>query len=476
MRNYWAIAIVFATGFANAMSVDWSGTYRFEHLSIDSTSLDSPKLSKGYILNHLSLSPKIIAADGFNIVGRFDVLTDENFPESLAGQPLGRGPSRAGTGGSSTMDDAAVTSGRQGFTNLKVSQLYLNINQEYGAIVLGRAPLEFGMGMAHNAGTGAFDHWADTLDQVGYRFLIGNLSIMPIIGKPYDSSLGAGGDTTDVIWNFFYDNPEIQAQFGVFHQTRTAGVSVNDAPVEGLGGTGASLTGGWNTQNVNIFFARGFEGFNFKLEAGFVSGSTGVSTSGGDEVKMNGYGIAGEFNLIRPESKWSWSLLAGVASGDDPSTANYEGYHFDRNYDVAFLLFNHPLGKYDMLRSQIQRTPTRCGTTPCAVYATNESIDDEVLSNAYYISPRFTYQLNDLWGWTGSLTWASLQVDPDPAAGPTKDLGFELDTGLVYRPNERVQWVNEVGLLMPGKAFSGGSNNYGNKFTYGFSSKAAISF
>ncbi|MEZ0392337.1 MAG: hypothetical protein ACAH59_08990 [Pseudobdellovibrionaceae bacterium] len=469
---------------AQALSIDWSGTYRFEYTEVDKTSLDDPSLRKAYFLNHLSLSPKIIAADGVNIVGKFEILPNDQYPDSQAGQPFGRGPTKAGTT-SSTKDDSAVAGDKQGSSTLKVQQLYLTVNQEYGMLVAGRAPLDFGLGISHSAGNGAFDHWYSTRDMVGYKFLIGNFSFMPIMGKVYDQSVSQGEEAQDVIWHVDYTNPETESSIGVMHQSRTASPEANDAPASQYSSTGV-VAGRWNTQLISIYLARGFEDVKFKVEAGFESGSTGVQVgnTNTEEISLNGYGIAVELDFPNPQSRWHWNLKTGIASGDNPTTTNYEGFHFHRNYDVAFLLFNHPLGRYDIMRSYAQRGPdrTNCVTAPCAPYSTDTALDDESISNALYVSPKAVYNINDKWDWTNRITWAQLQTNPLANSNDAlnvdvaKDLGFEWDTGVVFRPHERIQWVNELGLLFPGAAWKAGSRDYGNSFTYGFSSKAAISF
>jgi hypothetical protein len=459
---------------AQALSIDWTGNYRLEYTEVDRTSLDDPKLRKSYILNHLTLSPKIIAADGFNIIGKFEVLPNDQYPDSQAGQAFGRGPNKAGAS-STSKDDSAVAGNKQGSTTLRVTQLYLNMNQEYGALVAGRAPLDFGLGMNHNAGNGPFDHWYETRDMLAYKFIIGNFSLMPILGKVSDYSVAQGQEVQDVIWNAEYNNPETESAIAIMHQTRTSSDSSNDAPA-GSFTNGATVTGRWNTQNIGIFLSRGFEDLKFKIEAGFESGNTGMSTNG-NEISLNGYGIALEVEVPQPQARWHYNFRAGIASGDNPTTTNYEGFHFNRNYDVAFLLFNHPLGRYDIFRSYVQRGPDRLHNTG-KPYATDEALDDETISNAIYVSPKAVYNINDKWDWTNVLTWAQLQTNPlaDQGVDVDKDLGFEWDTGVVYRPYEKVMWVNELGMLFPGSAWAGGSQNYGKGFTYGFASKAVISF
>lgn len=454
---------------AHALSIDWSGGYRFEFTEVERTSLGDPKLRKSYILNHLHLSPKIIAADGVNIVARFDVLPNQEYPDSHLGQRFGRGPS---TGVDA---DSNVGTDHQGATNLQVSQLYLNVNQEYGALLVGRAPKQFGLGMTHNAGLGEFDHWYDTHDMVGYKFVIGNLSLMPTLARVYDADAAAGQQVDDVIWDVQYNNPETESEFGLYHQTRTAGIGSND--LDGV--YAGTKTGGAKLQTVNVLFGRGFEAFKMKFEAGFASGKTGITDGTGNEIKVNGYGIATEMKFGRPENKAQWSLRAGIASGDDPGTTDYEGFHFNRNYDVAFLMFNHPVGRYDLFRTAEQRTPKNCTTPPCVpgtAAATDLAMDDEAISNVVYVSPKLSYSFSDKWVWNNSITFAQLQAQPLANIEVDKNVGFEWDTGLVYQPSERVKWVNEFGFLFPGAAFEGGTNAFDKKFTYGFSSKAAISF
>lgn len=463
---------------AQAISVDWSGVYRFEYTDIDNVKLGSPGARKTYFLNHLSLSPKIIAADGFNVVSKFEILPNQEYPDSYLGQPFGAGAwrgSRSNPQPNSSTESSVSSSMQRGY-DLQVSQLYLNINQEFGALLVGRAPLEFGLGMTHNSGSGAFDHWYDVRDMIAYKFFLfeGKLSITPIMGKVYDYSVAAGREATDQIWKIEYDNPDTKSAMGIFYQQRKAVKEANDSPAEALAGTGATVTGSYDVQTTNIYLYRGWDNFDFKLEAAFLSGSTGVSRADGEGVKMNGFGIANEMNYTA-SAKSLWSFRLGLATGDNPETANYEGFHFDRNYDVAMLLFNHPMGQADIFRTRLQRNTQLCSTPPCTLYATEESVDEETISNVFYISPKYVHTLSEKWDWTHALTWAQLQTAPFVGVDGSKDVGFEYDMGFVYKPNDKVRWVNELGLFSPGAAWKG-DGNYSQDFTYGFASKAAISF
>lgn len=441
---------------SSAVSIDWSGTYRFEAVTINSTTLGDPKEQKSYLLQNLTLSPKIIAVDGVNILGTFQFLSNPDYPGSQTGTFFGQRSANTGSN---------AVGRNQGSGSFDVRHLYLNINQEYGAIVVGRAPLQFGLGITYNAGLGAFDHWGDSSDMVGYKFLVGNLSFMPMLGKPYDFSVAQGRDITDAMLDLQYNNPETESTFGIFHSQRSAGPTSNDASNVLTGTTTVS----YSVKNTNLLLGRGWESFKFKLEAGFQEGNTGL-TSGGDEVKVNGYGIVAEFEFPRPQSKWDWKFKTGVVSGDNPQTKNFEGYALNRNYDLAFLMFNHPIGRYDLFTSLFQRQRP--------LKSNEEALDEEVVSNTIFFNPTFTYAFSDKWGWRNSLLYAQLQTNPSTVAGNdvSKDLGFEWDTAMVYRPHERILWINEVGLLFPGAAFKEGSVGRDSNFTWGFQSKASISF
>jgi hypothetical protein len=483
-----ASATLAASVSASAVSLDWSGAYRLEYTNISNTSLDSPSLHKEYILNSLTLSPKIIAADGVNIISRLQVLPNKNYPNSQVGQIFGNPSPNNGT--SSSTNDSGVAGNTETSVNLQVDQLYMNINQEFGALLVGRAPLDFGLGMTYSAGNGPFDHWFSTLDQIGYKMVLGNLSLMPIIGRSVDKDPGQGGSSTDMILTADYNNPETESEFALFYHIRQAGASVNDAPYYFAGGSNLAngnnsanydSTTRWSSQQTNIFIARGFENLKIKVEGGFTSGNTGIVRTGGGEVKLGGYGIATEVAYGKPDSRWAWNFRQGLASGDNPSSTNFEGFYFHRNYDIAFMLFNHPMGKYDLLRTYGQRGTQICtpaAKSSCPVLGTDQALDDETISNAIYFSPKLTYKMNDKWDWTSTLTWAEMQTNPlaDQNIDVDKNLGFELDSGFTFKPTEKIMWINELGLLFPGSAFQGGSQGFGKNFVYGFTSKAAISF
>lgn len=470
MKKILSLLIVLCSVHSYAMSIDWSGGYRIEYTSIPNTTLAESPGSKDYGLNYLYLQPKIIGSDGINIISRFDIFGNDlpAYKNSQLGSFWGGGLNRVGTTG----NGSNVTSQNSDSMGVRTSQLYLNVNQEYGSLVAGRAPIEFGMGITHNAGRGEFDHWIDTRDMVGYRFIVDNVSFMPILAKTYQQDFGLASTVSDQILVMEYDNKDIGAKAGVFHQTRRSSDSSNDGSLAGFPGSTGVLMGGFKSQTVNVFLERKWTSFEFRLEGSFLTGETGIQHTNGEEIKLNAYAIAAEMLFPANESKWEYGAKFGLVSGDDPMTSTYEGYQLDRNYDIAMLMFNHRMGQADILgHGPIHANDAASGLT------ISNSADDEALGNAMYLAPSFKYSWNEKFDWKNTLIYAQVATNANNLVDFKKDLGLELDTEFIYRPRERVTWSTGIGFLFPGNAWKAGSaNDFDNKFSYGLSTKAAITF
>ncbi len=472
-----SLGLMLAGSAASAMSIDWTGVYRVEFNQISRPSLGSPQDTKYYGLNYLSLSPKIIAADGINIISKFDVLGDQGaYSNSQTGQIWGSNSNVGTSSGTSS-----INSRNQGASNLKVSQLYLNVNQEYGALIVGRAPFHFGLGMTYNSGEGLFDHWYQTRDMVAYKFIVGDWSFMPMSARTYSRDASLGNSVNELAIQVMYENKDTRSMLGVLQATRKGANTVNDAmsvapgTANPLGPDVANTpVGDLNTQRTNFFFGRDWDSFGFRFEAGFESGETGFQTTtaaGAQGVSVTAYGLAADFYFPHGESKWDYKIRTGFATGDNPDTPAYEGFQFDPNYDVGLLLFNHRLGKKDFL------TTNRMKDNTLTDY---NSLDDESVGNTIFIAPSITYSWNDRLDLRNTFVYAELLNRQKNSVDAKKDLGVEWDIELIYKPVEKIQWINQVGFLLPGAAWKNGSDptngSFDNGFTYGFVSKAAISF
>ena len=308
MKKMSSLLIILFSVMSHSMSIDWTGGYRIEYTDIDKPTLADPSGKKAYGLNYLYLQPKIIGSDGINIISRFDIFGNEipAYRNSQLGSFWGNGLSRSASSG----NGSNVTSQTSDSMGIRVSQLYLNVNQEYGSLVAGRAPIEFGIGITHNSGKNAFDHWLDTKDMVGYKFIVDNVSFMPILAKTYQNDFGLANSISDQIFVLEYDNKDIGAKAGVFHQTRKSSNGSNDVTLAGYPGSTTNIIGGFKSQTVNVYLERKWVPFEFRLEGSFLTGETGVTVSNGDEIKLNAYAVAVELLFPANETKWEFMMLS----------------------------------------------------------------------------------------------------------------------------------------------------------------------
>jgi hypothetical protein len=465
---------------ARAADMSWSGYYRFEGTRVHGPEMDSNGRDKAYMLQHLVLSPKIVAADGLTVYGRFDIFNNAIYGQNnQLGEFLGDGthaafgPRDPGNGSTTNAGNSNVLSRAEKSGMLAITSLYAVWNQEFGSLVVGRVPIQFGLGVVHNAGNGMFDHYFESKDIVGYKVVMGNLMVMPMYGKVSEGDIGYGDDVMDYMVHVQYDNPETDLSLGVFFEERVSTIAGNDAPISAnatlpFGGPGSTQTGGYKTSLWSVYSKQRVHDFTIAVEGDFFSGDSGVTAATGQSVSINSFGVAAEIGYKPEDSRWASVLKVGMATGDDPGTVDvFEGFAFSRNYDVAFLLFNHPLGRFDVLRTgQVRDTSVTASSQP----------DTEALSNAIYIAPNIEFRWRDNLSLNGTLAYAMLNKDPIAFGNTAKDLGYEIDMGVTYKPYDRLTWKTQVGFLIPGDAWRGGYNGYENRLPYGVETKAAISF
>ncbi|OFZ18433.1 MAG: hypothetical protein A2Z20_04435 [Bdellovibrionales bacterium RBG_16_40_8] len=469
-----AITLLMALSIASTALADleWSGLYRAEGNSIVCPAFgDGLCKRKEYATHILMLRPKIVAADGFIINAQLNIFNSDKYNQ--LGAYFGDG---LGSGASTSINDSSTVSENQKSEDIKVTQFYLTHKQENAALVVGRVPLQFGLGMTYNAGNGLFDHYSDTRDLVGYKITMGNFFLMPSYAKIHEGNLSGYDDTTEINFQLQYENPEIDATMGVFYQNRHSSQAGNDTPPEAVGGLTAN--GQYNSKNFNIFYKKETDNYFVGFELAQQGGSTGVNN-----ISLSGFGAALEYEFHPKEHKNIYGVKAGMATGDNPKTTKeYEGFIFDRNYDVAMLLFNHGLGQADLLHTKLLGR-TDLQDSPAPDYNTttvNGEPDVEAISNVTYLSPYFKRKWSDRWSMTGALTIAWLNDDTVTVGGTdyttSTDLGYEIDLSINYNISEKITWLNQLGYFSPGDAWKAGNNNFSTGSIFGFVTKAAVSF
>ncbi len=468
MRFFLLVILSFTSSMTWSADLNWSGLYRVEGIQVEKADLAGDRTS--YVLHHFILKPNIQAADDVRIDGKFDILNQPttNFAygnqvgEFLGGNPVADPANATNTGNSDTLRESAAPS----FVSL--SELYMTWSHEFGRFIVGRVPKHFGLGISHNAGKGDFDHWFDNHDAVSYQFHMGNIFARLIYAKKNEGAINSEDDVNEYAAHVGYENPETDLKLGVYYEVKVAA----DGIEEGAGTTtifGADPTQTWDAYNHEWWniFAQGTDGnLEYGIEIAFVKGDSGAFTANNEEVKFEGFGIATEFAYNWNEN-FEITLHSGLASGDDKNTANkFEGFLFDRNYDVAMLLFNHVLG---------QGTASLFNTdiTDRGDYT---NVDTESIGNAVYIAPGAVYRASDTWSFDTRFIYAQLNDDP-LGTDVAEDLGFEWDIGVTYKPHDRFLLRGQAAYLFTGDAFKYGSAlDQANESTYGLSLKAVVNF
>ncbi|MCB0394969.1 MAG: hypothetical protein KDD25_10435, partial [Bdellovibrionales bacterium] len=67
------LALLLMSQLTQASDVAWSGRYNFEGVLLQGPELRG-ETERSYLQHHLILKPKIVATDGVNIYGRFDIM------------------------------------------------------------------------------------------------------------------------------------------------------------------------------------------------------------------------------------------------------------------------------------------------------------------------------------------------------------------------------------------------------------------
>ena len=443
--------------------LNWSGQYRFEVFSLVKPDLQDG--DKSYILHHLALKPNIIAADGLKIQGRFDLFNNKD-------HSLGFGDFLGGSTSSSPVLSA---------NSFQVTSLYLQWVNEYGVLLLGRAPFNFGLGMSYNNGEGEFAHGLDVLDMVGYKVVMGHMSITPFIvkgprwstqsyyetprGEQVDGNPYGASDPLNLYGNLGfmlhvqYDNPNTDLNVGLLY-TNKSSVDRGRGLIPGeerRPGRGKQIGG----NQFNLFVEKHTGQFEVGVEAAFLNGNMEEGQPGNVRpVELGGFGIAGEIGW-KPGGRFEFFTDLGYATGDDLGTpGKYEGFLFDKNYDVGMLLFNHFLGRFDVLQT---------GNDPRAAL---NLADVEWVTNTIYVKPGLRWKVSgDKWVAKTSVLYAVLEKSNDNFG---KNLGIEWDASMTYRPHEHLTWVSGVGLFFPGSAFE--RDQAGSKMAFGLETKLAVQF
>lgn len=519
-----------------AQSLDFSahGYYRNRAVGYQDTDLQTTNNSIAYDNNRLGfvsynqmrlrITPNLKLNDNISIQTELDFLDNVLYGSSDTRELNVLSP----IVGTLTMPAGAgsfwMTGGTAGdHQSINVRRVWTDILTPIGKFRLGRQPSHWGLGIFQNDGRGVNADFGDTVDRVLYIFqtdaadagtITGGLLWDIALEAQRDQRIGFGDtvrelampgnsrDTQQYGAMVMFDRPEttLGISGGVRRRNGTNGnttMNVTDA----LGNTVSAGTDGNTLLYFLDLYARyQYENYNFQLEGVYLGGkiSTGLAI---DAIQFAGLGAAdasspcGSGGIIclpqdqsmqvfmaafEAEGKYSWGgswqFQTGFAEGDgDVLSGKITQLGFRPDYQIAFLMFNRPLGTSPSYYGGTAATP---GTT--SYLGGGQWVTGNYVNNALYVTAAYKHRFDMAKRFAGCewidvggkviTAWAhkkNVNVDFAQVVGTTnlptltetassmfkRWYGVELDLMAQAKLFEYLKFSFDSGMLVPGRAY-----------------------
>lgn len=469
---------------ADALTIDWSGYFRGDNNFVHNYQHDmsapgytnangTGEYVKGegaknatFSSYFLKLKPKVLVNDNVTVYSEWNIGDPE------AGF-FGRGVPRQ------EINNPLTT--RKGDLDISASRLWLDTHTDFGTLQVGRAPMNWGLGVVFHSGDNPWDRYQSTMDTIRLNSKFGYLSFMPIYAKmamgrslagaqnpTTGNVVGGSDDITDYGIALKFDNPEEELEAGFLYYKRSA----NDQQTNiFFPGGSTAYSAGYNGMNVKLFdfYARKvWKRFELKGEMPIYTGEIGDVNNVGSRNNYKGIGMAAEASLNM--DTWKHTLKFGQASGQGPVETgkrgnNFGALYFNRNYKLGNILFRYNLNGFGPANADpLYPSTTSSANSP----NTTVSPYDAAIVNARYFMLG-TERMGEQWGWNLGFVYATAREHAvkgkdfynhrtraweTATLDQASDLGFELDTGLKYKWDESITFGADLGLFFPGDYYS----------------------
>lgn len=451
----WGIGLlVFAASVqsAQALDLDWSGQFRAEAhrvgnytLSDTNTSTDPSRDDEGgyYVPGggsstsnfqslFVRLQPKAIVNDNVTLKSEF-----------WLGNPVF---GVFGDAAPQTSDQQHYYSTFSSGSSFSAQRFWGEFTTDFGTVHVGRAPLQWGLGLVWNSGDGVWDRYQSTGDVIRAVSKFGAFSFIPSIVK-YSAGNNLGGGAigvSDYALALQYENPDQDMEGGVNFIRRIGGGS-NGIFTGITPALDTVSTVGFNYTTWDIYGRKKLGKFSFAGEAPISSGTVG-------QFEYSTFAIALESGYQISES-WDAHLKAGRAPGQAGSSSKYRAFYFHPNYRLGMIMFNYQLANFASNSTANASTDLK-------------SPFDNPITNANYLSAGGQFQ-SDKWAFHGDVIFAqanevakagetffnswtrTLQTN---ATGPAQSdsLGWEFDLGTSLQWDDNIQFKADLGFFFPG--------------------------
>lgn len=465
------------------------------------------------------LDPILKLNDNISFQAQFDILDNVLFGQDRLQQigivnPITGTVSLPGGNGAFGVIGNSAGDPTSGVANdIVVRRLWVDLFTPIGKFRLGRQPIHWGLGILQNDGNSMNGDYGDTGDSVVYLAahqlkngsvlnggLIYNFAFENTVDPSIDgleSGIGSNdSDTHQAISFLVYQNDdfELGAFGGIRFRNGTDGATTTTAIALEDDGTGhmagverpAGIDGDTRLFVADLYGKGTFGRYTLGAEAVYIAGkvTTGVAI---DAVELT---IDEEDNgatnpitqpiEMQPESDVSvfmaalefegkydfggeFKLMAGYAQGDSqPLSSKITQFGFRRDYDVALLMFEEPLGTSPAIQIA-QSGRTVLGHRPVSGnYVNNAAYFTLGYKHAFDVSSWLPRTKDFKVGLKGITAWApsnNLDIDLAAITGTTglprylntsRWYGFEVDASVEATFFEYLKWRGDVGFLLPG--------------------------
>jgi hypothetical protein len=363
---------------AQALELDWSGDFRAEydtlknynldsgHSGIDPSRIDSDGHPTGYYIPpggstnanfetlFMRLRPTVVVNDNISLKSEWWVgdpvygFYGNAYPYSFDGRQFYSSQSRGSV--------------------LTAQRFWAEFLSDFGTIQVGRAPLNYGLGIVWNSGDDVFSHYESTGDLIRLISKFGAFTFSPAfinystgntIGGActFDpttglcSPSGGSGAISDYSLLLKYENPEEDFEASLNFIRRIAGgvqdtalgVTYQNLPVNGTspGGMQGPIQGstGAAYNTWDIYAKKKWGKLTLAAEVPVVSGQLGG-------IPYSTFAVATDIDW-RITEMWETRLkvghVPGQPSSDSQSYNNFSAYYFNPNYSLGTIMFNYAL-------------------------------------------------------------------------------------------------------------------------------------
>ncbi|MBU6375052.1 MAG: hypothetical protein KGQ59_03580 [Bdellovibrionales bacterium] len=444
LSRFAVLAVLMLTGAlgqttSHALDLDWAGDFRAENHWLSNYRMNSanpqpgaPGTTRGYAVAGANkaqfqslffrLKPRVIVNDNVYLHSEWW------FGSPAYGFFGDAGPTQDRNSFNSTFSDGGT---------LTAQRFWAEILTDVGNVHVGRAPLQWGLGLVWNAGDGLYDRFQSTGDVIRMVSKFGAFSFAPAAVKYTSGSSISGSSVSDYAIALKYENSDEEFEGGVNFIRRVG---------TGLRAFNETAFGDVNMTTWDIFTRKKLGKFELLAESPIVTGKV----SGGE---YSTYALALEGRYAASDS-WNFFTKAGHVPGQSGDEGKFRGYFLHPNYKLGLILFNYQFAHFGI---------NNVGS------GANGSVFNAPITNANYLHLGGDYT-SGKWQFRGSWTYAQARETAgttgrfynqwtrsfENAGGSTaqsSSLGWELDAGTTLKWDDHFEFKADAGLFFPGDFF-----------------------